>query len=163
MHQLISILLWKLKRRTVSLELRRKQGKYSSSFCLCNPRECLGFMVATGIKIKELQGKLKTQRKSVGSGLPQAQPTPHPGIFQSNKDATETRTTTQASQAFSCCHGSFPLFLLLHLFFLQDAFHSCAKSNLARLASSRQKSLQPPNDSVVWVRLVLSHKTLVSA
>lgn len=47
-------------------------------------------------------------------------------------------------------------------FFLQDAFHSCAKSNVAGLASSRQKSLKPPNDSVVWARRVLSHETLVS-
>lgn len=49
-----------------------------------------------------------------------AAPTPTPAAlasFRPNNEATETRTTTQASQAFSCCCGSFPLFLLLHLFF----------------------------------------------
>lgn len=51
-------------------------------------------MVATGIKIKELQGKLKTQRKSVGSGLPQAQPIPHPDIFFSRD--RELRSTKGA-------------------------------------------------------------------
>lgn len=44
----------------------------------------------------------------------------HP-VLHSNNGAT-TRTTTRASQAFPCCHGSFSLFLLLHLFFPSGCF-----------------------------------------
>ena len=59
-----------------------RRGKVFVIFLPLQPkREDLGLMVATGIKIKELQGKAKAQRKSVGSGLPQAQPRPHPDIF----------------------------------------------------------------------------------
>lgn len=103
---------------------------------------------------------LVARPQSCWSGLLFSGAHPRHPILHSNNGAT-TRTTTRDSQAFPCCHGSFSLFLLLHLFFLQDAFHNRAKSNLARLPSSRQKSLQPPNDSVTWACLVHPCETSV--